>query len=256
MTEPASMLASMIRKSHRAIAFTGAGISTESGIDDFRSPGGVWTRHQPVMFDDFLRDPDERRRFWKIRREMLPTMLAARPNAGHFALAKLEAEGRLEGVITQNIDELHQKAGSRRVIEIHGTAMKVHCLDCDKRWPAAEIQARLDGGEEDFTCDACGGLLKSMTVSFGQGIPPAVWQEAAALAKSADLFLSLGSSLVVQPAAGLPEAAKRRGARLVIVNREPTPLDNIADLVIQAPIGVTLGSVLVHLGYESRPASN
>ena len=247
MSDSISRLAAMIREAKKAIAFTGAGISTESGIDDFRSPGGVWTRHQPVMFDDFLRDPDERRRFWRMRREMLPTMLAAQPNAGHFALAKLESDGRLDGLITQNIDELHQKAGSRRVVEIHGTAMKVHCLDCDKRWPAGEIQARLDAGEEEFTCDACGGLLKSMTVSFGQGIPPAVWQEAAALARTCDLFLSIGSSLVVQPAAALPETARRRGARLVIINRDATPLDEIADLVIQTPIGHTLGSVIDHL---------
>ena len=241
-------LAALIREARKAIAFTGAGISTESGIDDFRSPGGLWSRHQPVMFDDFLKDAGERRRFWQMRREMLPTMLRAEPNAGHHALAALEACGRLAAVITQNIDELHQRAGSKRVVEIHGTAMKVHCLDCDKRWPAAEIQVRLDAGEEEFICDACGGLLKSMTVSFGQSLPPSVWQDAASLCRSCDLFLALGSSLVVQPAAALPEAARRNGAKLVIINREPTPLDELADLVIHAPIGETMGSMMKELG--------
>ena len=240
MSDSVAILAEMIRQAEKVVAFTGAGISTESGIADFRSPGGVWSRHQPVLFEDFIRDAEERRRFWRMRRELLPTMLKAQPNQGHRALAALESRGRLLAVITQNIDELHQKAGSRRVVEIHGTAMKVHCLDCDNRWPADEFQTRLDAGEEDFTCDLCGGLLKSMTVSFGQGIPPAVWQEAAALSKSCDLFLAIGSSLVVQPAAALPEAARRHSARLVVINRETTPLDSQANLVIHAPIGETL----------------
>jgi NAD-dependent deacetylase len=245
--DPAAMVATWLRESKNAIAFTGAGISTESGIEDFRSPGGLWTRHQPVMFEDFVADPEERRRFWRLRREMLPTMLAAKPNAGHLALAELESRGQLPALITQNIDELHQRAGSRKVIEIHGTAMKVHCLSCDKRWPAAEIQVRLDAGEDEFVCDACGGLLKSMTVSFGQQMPPDILIEASQLARQCELFLAIGSSLVVYPAAALPELAKRHGAILVIINREPTPLDEMADLVINAPIGETLESVLRHM---------
>lgn len=240
-------LADLIRSAKRGIAFTGAGISTESGIEDFRSPGGLWTRNKPVLFQDFLADENERRRFWRMRRELIPTFLGASPNSGHRVLVELERRGYIHAVITQNIDELHQRAGSRKVVEVHGTAMKVHCLSCDKRWPAEEIQVRLDAGEEEFSCDDCGGLLKSMTVSFGQDLPPDVWGEAAALSMNCDLFISLGSSLVVHPAAALPEAAKRRGAMLVIINREPTPLDSIADLVINAGIGETMKAAIERL---------
>lgn len=237
-------LAGWLRETQRGVAFTGAGISTESGIPDFRSPGGVWSRHQPVLFQDFLADADARRRYWQIRRESVPGFLAAEPNAGHLALAKLEEQGRLIAVVTQNIDELHQRAGSRRVLEVHGTAMKVKCLSCDKRWSAEEIHARLEAGEDAPTCDACGGLLKSMTVSFGQELPADVWQEAMQLSRQCDLFLALGSSLVVYPAAQLPETAKRSGARLVIINRDPTPMDEVADLVINASIGETMDKVM------------
>lgn len=241
-------LAEWLRVSRGAVAFTGAGISTESGIADFRSPGGLWSRHAPVMFDDFVNDPEERRRFWEIRCEMMPSFFSAIPNAGHLALAELERRGKLLGVITQNIDELHQRAGSRRVVEIHGTAMTVHCLACDKRWAAREIQIRLDGGEWDLRCDACGGLLKSRTVSFGQQMPADVVREAIQLASSGDLFIAMGSSLVVHPAAGLPVTAMQRGARVVIINRESTPLDYAAALVIRAGIGETMTAVMARLG--------
>ncbi|QDV91033.1 NAD-dependent protein deacetylase [Phycisphaerae bacterium RAS2] len=241
-------LAEWLRASRGAVAFTGAGISTESGIADFRSPGGLWSRHAPVMFDDFVNDPEERRRFWEIRCEMMPSFFSAIPNAGHLALAELERRGKLLGVITQNIDELHQRAGSRRVVEIHGTAMTVHCLACDKRWAAREIQIRLDGGEWDLRCDACGGLLKSRTVSFGQQMPADVVREAIQLASSGDLFIAMGSSLVVHPAAGLPVTAMQRGARVVIINRESTPLDYAAALVIRAGIGETMTAVMAQLG--------
>jgi len=241
-------LAEWLRASRGAVAFTGAGISTESGIADFRSPGGLWSRHAPVMFDDFVNDPEERRRFWEIRCEMMPSFFSAIPNAGHLALAELERRGKLLGVITQNIDEMHQRAGSRRVVEIHGTAMTVHCLACDKRWAAREIQIRLDGGEWDLRCDACGGLLKSRTVSFGQQMPADVVREAIQLASSGDLFIAMGSSLVVHPAAGLPVTAMQRGARVVIINRESTPLDYAATLVIRAGIGETMTAVMARLG--------
>ena len=240
-------LASWLREARRGVAFTGAGISTESGIDDFRSPGGLWTRHQPVMFDDFVRDAEERKRFWRQRREMMPTLLAAKPNAGHTALARLEEMGRIRGIITQNIDELHQRAGSRRVLELHGTAMKVYCLSCDKRWGCEEIQRRLDSGEEELRCDVCDGYLKSMTVSFGQAMPATVMMEASQWARDCDFFIAIGSSLVVYPAAELPAAAKQRGAKLVIINRDPTPFDEIADLVINAPIGQTMIDVVGRL---------
>lgn len=248
MDAAVDQLAQWLRASRRIVAFTGAGISTESGIADFRSSGGLWSRHAPVMFDDFLNDPAERRRFWEIRREMMPSFFAATPNAGHLALAELERRGKLLGVITQNIDELHQRAGSRRVVEIHGTAMTVHCLECDKRWSARDIQSRLEAGEWDLRCDACGGLLKSRTVSFGQQMPADVMREAIQLASSGDLFIAMGSSLVVQPAAGLPVTAMQRGARVVILNRESTPLDFAAALVIRAGIGETMSAVMARLG--------
>ena len=246
-TPPADIihtLAAWLESATRGVAFTGAGISTESGIADFRSPGGVWSRHQPVMYQDFLREPAERRRYWQIRRESIPSFIAARPNAGHIALAGLEAAGRLVAVITQNIDELHQRAGSQRVIEVHGTAMRVHCLRCDKRYTGVEINTRLEAGESEPACDDCGGILKSMTVSFGQNLPQQVWAQAVELARSCDVFLAMGSSLVVHPAADLPETAKACGAKLVIINRDPTPLDAIADAVIHAPIGETMQRVM------------
>lgn len=237
-------LADCLRATRRGVAFTGAGISTESGIPDFRSPGGVWSRHQPVMYQDFLVDQSERRRYWEIRRESVPQFLAATPNPGHLALARLEADGHLQGVITQNIDELHQRAGSRRVLEVHGTAMRVHCLECDKRYSCEEIQTRLEAGDLEPQCDDCEGILKSMTVSFGEDLPADVWTDSVQLARECDLFLALGSSLVVHPAAGLPEIAAQNGAKLAIINRDPTPLDGLADIVVHGSIGETLQAVM------------
>jgi len=238
------LLASWLAAAKHGVAFTGAGISTESGIPDFRSPGGVWSKLQPVYYQDFLNDADERRRYWAMRKASIPAFLAAQPNAGHIALARLETRGSIVAIVTQNIDELHQRAGSRNVLEIHGTAMRVHCLTCDKRWDCEEIQRRQDDGETELTCDACGGLLKSMTVSFGQALPAEAFMSAHQYARKADLFLAMGSSLVVYPAAELPEVAKAQGAKLVIINRDPTPLDGIADLVIRAGIGETMGDVM------------
>ena len=245
--EDIKTLAGLLGEAERGVAFTGAGISTESGIPDFRSPGGVWSRHQPVMYQDFLRDASERRRYWQIRKESVPAFDAAEPNAGHCALARLEDMGKLTAVITQNIDELHQRAGSRRVLEVHGTAMKVACLSCGKQSSGMEIQARLEAGEEEPACDDCGGFLKSMTVSFGQDLPTDVWEEAVRLSQSCDLFLAMGSSLVVHPAAGLPQAAKSAGAKLVIINRDETALDVLADKVIDAGIGETMERALAML---------
>jgi len=242
------LLATALSQARRAVALTGAGISTESGIPDFRSPGGVWSRHAPVLYDDFLRDAGERRRYWQIRKETIPGFMAARPNLGHLVLARLEAAGRLRAVVTQNIDELHQRAGSRRVLELHGTAMKVQCLECDRRYSGEEVQARLETGEQEPVCDSCGGILKSMTVSFGQPLPPGVWMEAVQEARGCDLFLVLGSSLMVQPAASLPETAVRHGARLFIVNRDPTPLDALATGVVRASIGPTMEAAMKALG--------
>lgn len=240
-------LAALLREAQHAVAFTGAGISTESGIPDFRSPGGVWSKNAPVMYQNFLADPAERRRYWRMRTESMKTMLDARPNAGHATLARWEDDGRIVALITQNIDELHQRAGSRRVLELHGTAMTVSCLSCDKRWPAAVIQGRVTAGDEEPVCDECSGILKSMTVSFGQAMPEDVMREAKALAQDCDLFLAIGSSLVVQPAAALPAIARTFGAKLAIINRDPTPLDDMADIVIRAPIGATLSAVVERL---------
>jgi NAD-dependent deacetylase len=229
----------LLAAARRAVAFTGAGISTGSGIPDFRSPGGVWTRYQPVSIQEFLADGEARRRYWQYKAESFTALAAARPNPGHAALAQMEAGGRLSGVITQNIDGLHQAAGSRRVIELHGTNREVRCLSCRRAYPTEEIHARLQAGDEVPVC-ACGGWLKPATISFGQSLPEEVLQAAFDLAGEADLMLVLGSSLLVYPAAAIPEAAASRGVGLIIVNREPTPLDAMADVVLHGPLEALL----------------
>jgi len=236
-------LAGWITEGKSLITFTGAGISTESGIPDFRSPGGLWSKHKPVMYQDFLRDRAERVRYWRMRRALYREFESARPNPGHYVLARLEAAGLLQAIITQNIDGLHQDAGSRRVIELHGTCRVIACVSCDSRCPPEEILHRLDAGDEAPDCDHCGAPLKSRTVSFGQMMPPMEMQEASALSRRAEVFLSVGSSLVVEPAASFPRTAKHHGAVLVIINREETPLDPMADLILRKPIGETLLSL-------------
>lgn len=243
-----AQIARYVAESHRAVAFTGAGISTESGVPDFRSPGGVWTKYQPVMFQDFLASEDARRQYWRMKKEGYWEMRRAKPNAGHLALARLEAAGKLVAVITQNIDGLHQDAGSRHVVELHGTSRSVVCLQCGARYDPDAIQQRLEAGEEIPRCDRCGGLLKSATVSFGQVLPQEVLSEAVSLSMQTDLMLAIGSSLVVEPAASLPLHAKRSGARLMIINKTETPLDGIADVVLREPIGASLAEVIKVLG--------
>lgn len=240
-------LADLLRNAKSGVAFTGAGISTESGIPDFRSPGGVWSKNTPVMYDDFLRSRSERVRYWKMRREMYPDFLAAKPNDGHRAIARLEQLGNLVAVVTQNIDSLHQRAGSTRVVELHGSNRMVVCVACDKEWEPEVITARLDAGEEDPDCEECGSPIKSKTISFGQAMPEREMGEAHQLSTDADVYLAIGSSLVVEPAASLPRVAKSYGATLVILNNTPTPLDAAADLVIHEPIGVTMRAVLQRL---------
>lgn len=244
-------LAEWLARAKTGVAFTGAGISTESGIPDFRSPGGVWSKHAPVMYDDFLSSRSERVRYWQMRRTLYQEFENARPNAGHYALATLEHEGRVVAVVTQNIDGLHQDAGSRRVVELHGTARVVGCISCEKEWAPETIVARLETGEDAPECDDCGAPLKSKTVSFGQPMPPQEMMEAAELARSADVYLAVGSSLVVEPAASFPLLAKQHRAILVILNKTPTPLDAYADLVIRESIGETLGKVLKQMGLPS-----
>ncbi len=240
-------LASFVRNAKAGVAFTGAGISTESGIPDFRSPGGVWSKHRPVYYDEFLASREARARYWAMRVQMHREFAGAQPNDGHHAIAKLEELGKLVAVITQNIDGLHQEAGSRRVIELHGTARVVGCIGCGKEWLPVEVLARVEAGDEAPDCDECGAPLKSKTISFGQPMPIREMEEAAHLAETADLCLAIGSSLVVEPAASIPRRAKNHGATLVIINKTETPLDLAADLIIREPIGETLRAGLERL---------
>jgi len=230
----------------KVVVFTGAGVSTESGIPDFRSPGGLWTRYDPrqLGFRRYLTDPDTRRLAWRLRRELFH--LDARPNPAHLACVRLAEAGRLAGVVTQNIDGLHTDAGlpAELVCEVHGTGRQVVCLACGDRGPMAAAVARVEAGEEDPPCRRCGGILKAATVSFGQPIPPPVWAAAERMTAACDAFVAVGSTLIVQPAARLPVRAKRLGARLLIVNREPTPLDGLADAVLYGEAGTLLPALV------------
>lgn len=241
-------IARHVSLSRRAVAFTGAGISTESGIPDFRSPGGIWSRYRQVTFQEFLRSAEARRQYWLRRKEAYPAVRDAKPNAGHRVLASLESAGKLRAVITQNIDGLHQQAGSRRVLELHGNTHSIACLECGARYEPGPIQRRLEAGEENLLCGQCGGLLKPATISFGQPLPQEVLTEALQLCLESDLVLAIGSSLAVEPAASLPLRARRNGARLVIINRSETPLDSIADVVTRDSVGACLTALLTHLG--------
>ena len=242
MTPPAQ-LAAWIDEATDAVAFTGAGVSTESGIPDFRSPGGVWATSQPVYFDEFLRDPAARLEYWRQKAVSHADFADAKPNVAHRLLAEWEDEQRLRGVITQNIDGLHQIAGSKTVWELHGTAREIACLDCPFRTPADPVVEKFLADRQIPDCPRCGGLLKHATISFGQSLPEDVLTSAAQAARQSDLFIAIGSSLVVTPAANLPAIAKQGGGRLVIVNRDATPLDSIADLVVNAGIGETFEAV-------------
>jgi NAD-dependent deacetylase len=236
----------LLAGARRIVVFSGAGVSTESGIPDFRSPGGIWTRYDPrqLGFRRYVSDPEARKLAWRLRREL--HHLEARPNPAHLACVRLAGAGRLAGVITQNIDGLHTDAGLpvELVCEVHGTGRQFVCLACGDRGPMAEAVARVEAGEEDPACLACGGIIKAATVSFGQNIPADVWARAEALTGACDAFVAVGSSLVVQPAAGLPRRARRLGASLVIVNREPTPLDDLADVVVNGEAGTLLPALV------------
>lgn len=236
-------LAQWLSESRCVVAFTGAGISTESGIPDFRSPGGVWSKSQPVYFDDFLRSAEARHEYWRQKSITHFEFLKAKPNEGHLVLAKWQAEGRLRGLITQNIDGLHSEAGNRNVLELHGTARLIHCLNCQEEFDPDPWVRRFLETNTVPDCPHCGGLLKHATISFGQALDEVTHNSARELTTESDLYLAIGSSLVVHPAAALPVLAKDLGARLVIINRDPTPVDAIADLVIRKPIGTTLKQV-------------
>ena len=237
-------VAGWVGKASRIVVLTGAGISTESGIPDFRGPQGVWTNNpgaeKMATLSHYVADPEVRRRAWQSRLDS--PAWRAEPNAGHRALVALERSGRLHMLITQNVDGLHQAAGSspERVVEIHGTIREVTCLDCGERAPMERALARVRAGEADPACRSCGGILKSATISFGQGLVARDLQRAEAAARSCDLLLAVGSTLSVFPIAGVVPVAKREGARIVIVNAEPTEMDALADAVIRGPIGAIL----------------
>lgn len=245
MIESIEQLSQWVTEASRGVAFTGAGISTESGIPDFRSPDGVWARYQPVYFDEFMASADARYEYWRQKCEGHRDFAMAKPNAGHRVLAKWEAAGLFLAVVTQNIDGLHQDAGSRHVLELHGTARHIQCMDCAHREPAGALVKQFIETDRVPNCPACGdsGRMKHATVSFGQMLPRGVLAEAETISRDADLYLAIGSSLVVTPAADLPRLSKCNGAKLVIINRDPTPLDDIADLVIRESIGETLSAV-------------
>ncbi len=238
-----STIAEWIREADSIVAFTGAGISTESGIPDFRSPGGIWSKSTPVYYDEFVRYPESRYEYWRQKSIAHREFAAAQPNVGHKVLANWETAGRLDGVITQNIDGLHQAAGSRQVLELHGTARFVACIECEARFDVEPWVLYFQERDEVPPCPECGSWLKHATVSFGQALPREVLSGSMELARGADLFFAIGSSLVVEPAASLPRLAKESGGRLVIINRDTTDQDRSADAVIHASIGETLAAI-------------
>lgn len=237
----------MIEACRRAVVFTGAGISTESGIPDFRSPGGIWTKMAPIDFQDFVRSPEMRAEAWRRKFAMDDGSFAnAEPNKGHMAVAKLVDQGVVSHVITQNVDNLHQNSGvpAQKVIELHGNTTYGKCLTCGRRYELDEIRAHYETHGHAQDCESCGGLLKTATISFGQAMPEEEMERATEATLDCDLFIAIGSSLQVYPAAGFPLMAKQNGAQLVILNREETEQDPIADLVLHEEIGPTLAPIV------------
>jgi NAD-dependent deacetylase len=239
-------LAANVSVSRNIVAFTGAGISTESGIPDYRGPNGVWASGVVPTRANIQTDAEGQRRYWDERRASYPQLVAREPNAGHRALVTLFEVGKLQAVITQNIDGLHQKAGlpPDRVIELHGSAHRVRCLHCGRTFPGSEIQRRQEASEEAPVCAVCGGPLRSATVLFGESLPADALERAVKLVTAADLMLVIGSSLVVNPAAQIPVVAKEAGAYLAIINREATPLDGLADARLWSDAGPTLSALV------------
>ena len=237
-------LAQMLDVAERVVIFTGAGISTESGISDFRSPGGIWSRMSPIYYQDFITSEEARRESWRRKIAVDKEIVGAKPNRGHRVIVELVTRGKVSAVITQNIDGLHQESGvpEELLIELHGNTTYAKCLDCGSRYELAPI---IETFEEDGTlplCVKCQGIVKTATISFGQPMPEAEMARAELEARSCDLLIAIGSSLVLYPAAALPVIAKTEGAKMVILNREPTELDRLADLVLNTEIGETLGA--------------
>ena len=243
---PIERLREILRRHHRAVVFTGAGISTESGIPDYRSPGGIWSRFRPIDFDEFMTSEEARREYWQRKFDTHETVMQAKPNSGHLAIAELVRLRKVAAVITQNVDGLHQASGIPRdqVIELHGNTTYAHCLSCGKEYDLEPIRKTFLADQTLPECAVCGGFVKTATISFGQVMPQEEMRRATAEATACDLFLAIGSSLKVYPAAGLPALAKQAGAGLVIINREQTDLDHLADLVINGEIGPTLEATL------------
>ncbi len=246
--------ASLLRRAERVAVLTGAGVSTESGIPDFRSPGGLWSRYDPskLTFDKFVASADTRRLYWEIATESYPVLRDAEPNAAHRAVAALERCGKLLLLVTQNVDGLHQKAGTsdEKIIEIHGSSLRVTCIDCGAPHDREEVHARVLDGDVAPGCDHCGGRLKPATVSFGQAMPERETLAAFQAARSCDLMLVIGSSLVVYPAAGLPDEAVRGGASLIIVNNEATDKDHLAAATLGGSAGESMSLLLRRAGLD------
>jgi NAD-dependent deacetylase len=240
--------AELIKGAEKILVFSGAGLSTESGIPDFRSPGGVWSKYDPsdFYFDKFISDEKARVKYWQMSTEFYQTMKDALPNRAHLAIKALEDTGKLIGVVTQNIDRLHHKAGNSpdKVIEIHGTAFSVSCLSCGKAYDRDGIQERISSGVEVPYCDECSGILKPDTISFGQAMPQDKMAQAIRHARECDLCIVLGSSLVVYPAASVPVSAVESGAKLMIINRDETQLDSMAELVVNESVSKALGDMV------------
>ena len=236
----------LVAQAERIVGFTGAGISTESGIPDFRSPDGIWATNRTVYYDEFVNNRTDRIEYWRQKSLIWPEMRKAQPNAGHLAFAELERRGKLIAMITQNVDGLHQRAGnsSEKIIELHGTTVEVECLTCRAIISMDEAIARIDAGDPAPECEKCGGWLKPATISFGQAMPVIAMRKTEAACYNCEVFIAVGSSLIVHPAASLPALAKENGAKLIIINRTPTPLDQIADLVVNEEIGVELPKLI------------
>jgi NAD-dependent deacetylase len=242
-------LGDMVEEASAIVPFTGAGISTECGIPDFRSPGGIWTKNRPIPFDEFLASQEARNESWRRRFAMQDQFGDARPGSGHRALVSLYQAGKVPAVVTQNIDNLHQASGiaPEHVVELHGNTTYALCLDCGEHYDLTWVRGRMEAANGCAPdCPGCGGFIKTAAISFGQAMPDIAMRRTQDLAQSCDLFLAIGSSLLVWPAAGFPLMAKRNGARLIIINREPTEFDDIADLVVHHDIGTVLAPLIVH----------
>ena len=243
-TEVATRIAAWLKDAGSAVVFTGAGISTESGVPDFRSPGGIWSKYRTVYYDEFMASSSARLEYWRQKSIGHRDFAGAAPNSGHEVIAKWQREGRIHGVITQNIDGLHQIAGNQNVLELHGTARRIRCQDCGAEYGADPLVAEfLETGRVPACRQCAEGRLKHATVSFGQSLPGDVLEQAVSWCERADLLFAIGSSLVVSPAADLPALTKRCGGRLVIINRDETPLDEVADEVVRESIGEVLTAI-------------